>query len=92
MDKKEINDLMKRRNANKSDKVRPVDLFDAPLANQQGEVSASQENVNLTKYTTYLTDDLITRIKIEAALQKKKSYQIIQQALEEFFSEHKDNE
>ncbi len=92
MDKKEINDLMKRRNANKSDKVRPVDLFDASLANQQGEVSASQENVNLTKYTTYLTDDLITRIKIEAALQKKKSYQIIQRALEEFFSEHKDNE
>jgi len=38
----------------------------------------------LVKYTTYLTNDLITKIKIKAALTRKKSYQIIQQALEEF--------
>jgi hypothetical protein len=32
-----------------------------------------------------LPSELIVKIKIQAALQKKKVYQIIQQALEKFF-------
>jgi|GEM_PF-4846957 len=39
----------------------------------------------LIKYTTYLPEELITKIKIQAALQRKKGCQIIQEALEKFF-------
>jgi len=49
------------------------------------EIETGKQEGNLMKYTTYLPRELIVKIKIQAALQKKKGYQIIQQALEKFF-------
>ena len=49
------------------------------------EKGVSRQETALIKYTTYLPEELITKIKIQAALQRKKGYQIIQQALEKFF-------
>jgi hypothetical protein len=49
------------------------------------EKEISKQETTLVKYTTYLPEELITKIKIQAALQRKKGYQIIQQALEKFF-------
>ncbi len=49
------------------------------------EIETVKQEGNLIKYTTYLPDELIVKIKIQAALQKKKGYQIIQKALEKFF-------
>jgi len=96
MDKKEMEKLMQKRSPIARETVKPVDFFNSQPASQQAGKTASQIKVenriegdkrasNLIKYTTYLPGELIVKIKIQAALQKKKGYQIIQQALEKFF-------
>lgn len=90
MDKKEINDLIKQRNKSNRDFVKPVDFFDSKSAKSQEDAIHLESNNSLVKYTTYLPENLITKIKIESALTKQKSYQIIKQALEEFFEKNKD--
>ena len=45
------------------------------------EKEISKQETTLVKYTNYLPEELITKIKIQAALQRKKGYQIIKQAL-----------
>ncbi|MGC9101370.1 MAG: hypothetical protein ACP5HC_09030 [Caldisericum sp.] len=90
MDKKEINDLIKQRNKSNRDFVKPVDLFDSKSVNSQEDTIDSGSKDPLVKYTTYLPEDLIIKIKIKSALTKQKSYQIIKQALEEFFEKNKD--
>lgn len=88
MDKKEINKLIGQRNQIEREVIKPVNFFEPGSVNKQDNVKINETNPNesnsLIKYTTYLTEDLITKIKIEAALSKKKTYQVIQQALEEF--------
>ena len=91
MDKKEINKLMEQRNQIQRDPIKPVEFFESSLSenkdslksNKMSNIDSAKDSL-LVKYTTYLTNDLITKIKIKAALTRKKSYQIIQQALEEF--------
>ncbi len=90
MDKKEINDLIKQRNKSNRDFVKPVDFFDSKSVNSQEDTTDSGSKNLLVKYTTYLPEDLIIKIKIKSALTKQKSYQIIKQALEEFFEKNKD--
>jgi len=87
MDKKTMEKLMQKRNPITRETVKPVDFFNSQPASQQAGKPASQIEVenSLIKYTTYLPGELIVKIKIQAALQKKKGYQIIQQALEKFF-------
>ncbi len=94
MDKKKIQELMKKRNPMR-EVVKPVDFFEegknkaSKPVNQQTskplkKPEKKQERV-LIKYTTYLPEGLITKIKMQAVLQKKKGYQIIIEALEKFF-------
>ncbi len=96
MDKKKIQELMKKRNPMR-EVVKPVDFFEegkkqaSKPVNQQASKSLKkpekkQERV-LIKYTTYLPESLITKIKMQAVLQKKKGYQVIIEALEKFFAE-----
>jgi hypothetical protein len=49
------------------------------------EKEISKQETPLVKYTTYLPKELITKVKIQAALQRKKWDRIIKQALEKFF-------
>jgi len=49
------------------------------------EKEISKQETTIVKYTTYLPEELITKVKFQRALQRKKGYQIIQQALEKFF-------
>ena len=95
MDKKKIQELMKKRNPMR-EIVKPVDFFEegkkqaSKPANQQAskplkKPGKKQERV-LIKYTTYLPEGLITKIKMQAVLQKKKGYQIVIEALEKFFA------
>ena len=103
MDKKKIEELMKKRNPIYREPVKPVDLY--KTANQQASKTVNQQTSKqaegklqtktektsnkkeLIKYTTYLPEDLIVKIKMQAVLQKKKSYEIVTQALEKFFKE-----
>lgn len=97
MKKKKIEEFMKKRNPIKREAVKPVDLLkpvsqktskpenqqDVKMVEQTGEAT-DQNQKRLVKYTTYLPDELITKIKLRAVLEKKKAYQIIIQALEKF--------
>ena len=105
MDKKKIQELMKKRSSTRRETVKPVNFFE-PTVNQQTSKPVNQQNgktakqqkeasevektkksatiqrsKNLIKYTTYLPDELITEIKLQAVLQKKKSYEIVIEAL-----------
>ena len=95
MDKKKIQELMKKRNPMR-EVVKPVDFFEE--GKKQASKTVSQQNSKpvtkksltkekkVIKYTTYLPEELVTKIKMQAVLQKKKGYQIIVEALEEYFS------
>ena len=87
MDKKKIQELMKKRNPIR-EVVKPVDFFEEGKKQASKTVAANpqkKEKKALIKYTTYLPEELITKIKMQAVLQKKKGYQIIIEALEKFF-------
>ncbi len=45
----------------------------------------SMKAKDLIKYTTYLPEDLIVKIKMAAAKNRKKGYEVIQEALRKFF-------
>lgn len=96
MDKKKMKELMKKRSPIAREAIKPVDFFNPnedgqqtsePVKQQESpeKVSKKSKQKALIKYTTYLPDELIVKIKMQAVLQRKKSYQIIIQALEEFF-------
>ncbi|BAL80199.1 hypothetical protein [Caldisericum exile] len=101
MDKEKMEKLMQKRSPITRGTVKPVDFFGSQLASQQAHKTVNQLSENLKvadetttisktetrliKYTTYLPSELIVKIKIQAAMQKKKSYEIMQQALEKFF-------
>ncbi len=96
MDKKKIQELMKKRNPMR-EVVKPVDFFEEgknktskPVSQQTSKPamekpSTKQRERKVVKYTTYLPEELVTKIKMQAVLQKKKGYQIIVEALEKFF-------
>ncbi len=95
MDKKKIQELMEKRNPMR-EVVKPVDFFEkeknktSKPVNQQASKPLVKNPVKkhekkAIKYTTYLPEELITKIKMQAVLQKKKGYQIIIEALEKFF-------
>ena len=87
MDKKKIQELMKKRNPMR-EVVKPVDFFKEGEKQASKTVAVSPQKKKkkvLIKYTTYLPEELITKIKMQAVLQKKKGYQIIIEALENFF-------
>ena len=95
MDKKKIQELMKKRNPMR-EVVKPVDFFEEgkkaskPVKQQASNVTTEKpvkkQEKKLIKYTTYLPDEIITKIKTQAILQKKKGYQVIIEALEEYFN------
>ena len=90
---------MKKRNPIERETVNPVDILSAETVNQQDNKTVKQQNnktVNqqdsvkakdLIKYTTYLPEDLIIKIKITAAKKRKKGYEVIQEALRKFLDE-----
>ena len=108
MDKKEIEELIKKRKPTNRETVTPVDIFTSPES-QQTDKTENNYNDNITKqqvsktenqkdgkiiktekselikYTTYLTGELIYRIKYQAVVDRKKQYEIIQEALENYF-------
>jgi len=84
MDKKTMEKLMQKRNPITRETVKPVDFFNSQPAKQQNSKPAKQQN-KLIKYTTYLLEDEITKIKIKAVTEKKKDYEVVQEALDKFF-------
>ena len=87
MDKKKIQELMKKRNPMRK-VVKPVDFFEEGKKQITKPVISNPQKKQkkvLIKYTTYLPEEIITKIKMHAVIQKKKGYQIIIDALEKFF-------
>lgn len=87
MNKEKLKRLMDERNPAKRVIVKPVNLYGSKTVNQQDNKTTKPQVV---KYTTHLKPDTVKTIKIFSVHNNIKDYQVVQEALEKYFSSKKD--
>lgn len=89
MDKKNIDKMMKEKSPIR-ETVKPVNFFNEEKVKPQ--TSKPENKQELIKYTTYLTEDEIFKIKLKALKEKKKDYGVLQEIIDKYFEELESNE
>ena len=101
-DKKDVRNLIAKRNPLERQKIEPIDLYQVPTEPQvQPEAEAQPPEVSTPAaepvqkdedsakpYSTYLRPSLIEGIKLRAYRQHMKDRQIVSAAVEEYFRNH----
>ena len=90
MSKKELEQALERNSPLRKDTIKPVNIY------QHASMPASQQagirvNGYTIKYTTYLSPELIKRLKLKAIKENCKACKLVEKAIENYLKESFNN-